>query len=103
MMHNRFPGIGDSKRKKPARTIAEPIGTCDNEVALIADYVTSSLDSGLLLAFEKHLEACPDCVAFLQTYKKTIEATRVFLKTQSWKDLPPKLVLRPPNGYSQHK
>jgi anti-sigma factor RsiW len=62
--------------------------TCKDEIALIADYLSSSLSAGTTTVFEQHLKGCPDCVAFLQTYKKTIEVTRDFLKMQALRDRP---------------
>ena len=53
--------------------------TCKQEVALIADYVCGQMSSVNRVAFEAHLRACPDCSAFLRTYKKTIDLTRSFL------------------------
>jgi len=50
---------------------------------LIADYVVGRLNPKMLAAFEKHLGLCPDCAAFLNTYKKTIDATKSFLRLPS--------------------
>jgi Putative zinc-finger len=72
------------------------VHTCKEEVGLIADYVAMRLDPTVLAAFEEHLRQCPDCTAFLNTYKRTIEATKSFLRIQSpniWRKplcLPPK-------------
>ena len=71
--------------------------TCENEIALIAAYVASELSPQILVAFEKHLQDCRECAAFLQTYKKTIEITRAFLKAQFLTNVPRKLALRSPN------
>jgi hypothetical protein len=49
----------------------------------------------VLAAFEKHLGQCPDCSAFLNTYKKTIEVTKSFLKLQSVNVWPKPLRLHP--------
>jgi predicted anti-sigma-YlaC factor YlaD len=57
--------------------------TCKREVEFIADYLSSSLDGQQQVAFEAHLKICSDCVAFLQTYKKTVELTRSFLLSQA--------------------
>jgi hypothetical protein len=57
--------------------------TCRREVEFIADYLSSCLDLQQQAAFETHLKACSDCVAFLQTYKKTVELTRGFLLSQA--------------------
>ena len=50
--------------------------TCRQITALILDYVIGELDSETALAFTEHLRECPDCIAFLTTYQKTIQATR---------------------------
>ena len=62
---------------------------------LIADYLAGRLDPTVLAAFEKHLAHCPDCAAFLNTYKKTIEATKSFLKLQTLTTWPKPLRLHP--------
>jgi anti-sigma factor RsiW len=54
------------------------------------------LDPRLRTALAAHLRDCPDCAAFLKTYKKTIEVTRVFLKLQALQSQPRKLTLRLP-------
>jgi anti-sigma factor RsiW len=59
---------------------ARPDHTCKQEVGLIADYLAGTLKPPVLAAFEQHLDQCPDCTAFLKTYKKTMEATKSFLK-----------------------
>ncbi len=71
-----------------------PIETCAAETKLIGDYLSNDLDAANRQAFENHLRACPECAAFLATYKKTIEITREFLKLQSLKTQPVKFKLR---------
>ena len=61
--------------------------TCAQATALLLDYVTGTLDPATTLALERHLAGCDDCVAFLQTYKATIRATR----TLRYDDMPEKL------------
>jgi anti-sigma factor RsiW len=85
------------RKKKPGQTPAQ-IASCKEEVNLIGDYLSSSLNTRLAAAFETHMQACPDCVAFLQTYKKTIEATRAFLKTHPATHKQRKISLRPLDG-----
>jgi hypothetical protein len=75
--------------------VTRPDHTCKEEVGLIADYLSGRLDPTILAAFEKHLNDCPDCTAFLNTYKKTIEATKAFLRTHPVKIWPASLKLRP--------
>lgn len=85
-----------SLNNKPRSRVADrPDPMCKQEVALIGDYLAERLDSTLLAAFEKHLGQCPDCTAFLNTYKKTIEATKSFLKIQSLKIWPKPLRVPP--------
>jgi anti-sigma factor RsiW len=50
--------------------------TCQHITALILDYVTGELDPQTTLAFKAHLRKCPDCIAFLSTYQKTVQATQ---------------------------
>ncbi|MGH7844043.1 MAG: anti-sigma factor family protein [Candidatus Binatia bacterium] len=53
--------------------------TCKGATSLIDNYLNEDLAPGVKLLFEEHLRACPDCVAFLNTYKKTLELARSFL------------------------
>ena len=82
-------GVGSSNDNKPGKRPDRPL-TCEKETALIADYLASNLSPADLASFENHLEECPDCKAFLQTYKKTIEITRRFLDLESAKARPRK-------------
>jgi len=86
-----------AKRKKKRRQPTEQIMTCEDAIALIADYLSSSLSSRVLQTFEEHLQGCRDCTAFLQTYKKTIEVTRSLFRVEA-SDEPRKAALRVPNG-----
>jgi anti-sigma factor RsiW len=61
--------------------------TCEQATALLLDYITGTLDPATALVLERHLERCDDCVAFLQTYKETIRATR----TLRYDDMPEEL------------
>ena len=78
---------------------ASPIETCRAETQLIGDYLSDNLDIADRQAFENHLRACPECAAFLATYKKTIEMTRGFLKLQSLKTRPVHFKLRLPSAF----
>ena len=71
-----------NKKSKP-RTVSEADHSCEAEIALIGNYLAGSIAPSAHLDFERHLSLCPDCAAFLKTYKKTIEVTRSFLKSQS--------------------
>lgn len=89
--------VGPSNQNMSGKSRARPL-TCEKETALIADYLGSTLSPGNLASFENHLEGCPDCKAFLQTYKKTIEITRSVLEFESAKARSPKVAPRPANG-----
>jgi anti-sigma factor RsiW len=79
--------IAKIERRQP------PSATCKQEVALIGRYVSADLSAKELAAFERHLAACCDCVAFLQTYKKTVQLTRNFLALGSGRKAAPRAVL----------
>lgn len=61
--------------------------TCVQATALLLDFVTGTLDPATTLILERHLSRCDDCVAFVQTYKETIRATR----TLRYDDMPEEL------------
>jgi hypothetical protein len=49
--------------------------TCRDVIDLLADYLEQSLPPETLEGFEWHLDHCPACVAYVNTYKKTRELT----------------------------
>ena len=77
-----------SRMKRRSIKLAESAIRCKKEVEFIADYLSSDLDLQRSKAFENHLRICGDCVAFLETYPKTIELTRVFLSSPAQSDRP---------------
>ena len=81
--------------KQPGKRTARPNHTCKDEVALIADYLAGALKPPVLAVFERHAAHCPDCMAFLKTYKKTIDVTQFFLKMSSLKERPLSLTVSP--------
>ncbi len=50
--------------------------TCKQMADLIYAYLNNSLNPDVKKDFEQHLQICPDCVSFLNTYRKTVEVTR---------------------------
>jgi anti-sigma factor RsiW len=48
--------------------------TCQQVTALLVEYVTDALAPETLRAFQEHLRACEDCLAYLNTYRATIRA-----------------------------
>jgi anti-sigma factor RsiW len=88
--------VADKSFKK--RKTIELSQSCKSITSLIGEYLSGSLDPRLRRSFEAHLGNCPDCSAFLKTYKRTIEATRAFLKLQALQSRPTKLTPRPRNS-----
>ncbi len=66
----------NNKKAKPKKNDL----TCKSATDLILDYLSRELNSETTAEFEEHLSKCPDCVAFLNTYKKTLQLTKSFLK-----------------------
>ncbi|MGH7795324.1 MAG: zf-HC2 domain-containing protein [Candidatus Binatia bacterium] len=92
-----------SRRASGSNKSRQPSITCKKEVDFIARYLAADLTGRELAAFEGHLELCRDCVAFLQTYKTTVELTRSFLSSQSRAGQPPELSLKPPRNQTQRR
>lgn len=68
-----------ARRTNSAENKVQNVDTCRDATSLILDYLSGGLEPGTVSDFEKHLGDCPDCVAFLNTYKKTLELTKNFL------------------------
>jgi len=60
---------------------------CPECMDLLADYVDCSLPQHQAELLEWHLEGCAPCVAFVNTYKGTVDAARRLRETT----LPPEL------------
>jgi ribosomal protein S17E len=71
------------------KTTRRPLSakTCKQIAKLMADYLTDKLRPKVKEDFEKHLNLCPDCVNFFNTYKKTVQSTAILRA----KEIPPKV------------
>ena len=49
---------------------------CRRVTTLIIDYLSGALDLQTRAVWNSHLYDCRDCVPFLETYRKSIEALR---------------------------
>ena len=87
-----------SKRNEPKRAIVHAAATCEDATNLIGDYLADNVDLQKRRAFEAHLSGCPDCAAFLATYKRTIGLTQSFLALQSLQAPPIDFKLRLPSA-----
>ena len=62
-----------AKRKTVVKTRTP--NSCKEISDLVLGYLRDELTASTRREFERHLKICPDCVSFLNTYKKTIEIT----------------------------
>lgn len=49
--------------------------SCKQIADLMVDYLSDKLHPTIKLEFARHLSICPDCVSFVNTYKKTVQST----------------------------
>lgn len=64
------------KQNTVSRQRSRRVGlTCQQVTDMVLNYVRGELHPGTTSALKAHLRECPDCIAFLATYKKTIQAT----------------------------
>lgn len=64
-----------------------PVRKCQDLVGLLADYVEQQLPPAVHASLERHLSACPRCVAQVKTYQSTV----TLLRTIKDDELPPEL------------
>ena len=50
--------------------------TCRDMVQFLMDYLSEELPDDTRTVFERHVNACPDCVTYLATYRETIVLCR---------------------------
>jgi anti-sigma factor (TIGR02949 family) len=60
---------------------------CREIIDLLADYLDGSLPSETAKNLEAHLEGCPPCIAFVNTYRGTVNVVRRL----SAAEIPPEL------------
>ena len=61
-------------RKAATKTLTNR--TCKEITGLIFGYLNDTLSPSVRRDFKRHLRICPDCVNFLNTYKKTVATSR---------------------------
>jgi anti-sigma factor RsiW len=49
--------------------------TCKDVIGMLMDYLEATLRPETLGAFNHHLASCPQCVAYIATYRKTRQLT----------------------------
>lgn len=67
---------------------------CRELVEFLIDYVSGELPTERRALFEGHLAECPNCVAYVQSYRATIEAGKAAYDDPEARvaAMPPKLV-----------
>jgi anti-sigma factor RsiW len=50
--------------------------TCREVADFLADYISGALAADIRAQFDRHLSLCPNCQAYLATYRATIELGR---------------------------
>ena len=50
--------------------------TCREAADFIGDYLSGELPGDTVTVFEDHLQRCPNCRAYLSTYRATLELGR---------------------------
>jgi Putative zinc-finger len=61
-------------RKTTAKALTNK--TCKQIADLVFNYINDTLAPRVKRDFNQHLKICPDCVAFLNTYRNTVAVTR---------------------------
>jgi anti-sigma factor RsiW len=64
--------------------------TCAQVTELIRDYLRGELSPDITAMFEEHLRRCTDCVAFLKTYKQTVQE----VQSLRHEDIPQEMQIR---------
>jgi anti-sigma factor (TIGR02949 family) len=70
----------------------KPYITCQELIEFIDRYRDHELTAEQCTEFERHLEVCPSCVAYLKTYEQTILLARSAESEQAPEDVPDSLV-----------
>jgi len=56
------------------------MSTCEDVISFLDDYVAETLPPEPRASFDRHLAACPSCVAYLGTYRETIRLARLTIE-----------------------
>jgi predicted anti-sigma-YlaC factor YlaD len=72
--------------RKPSRRMRaqQDAMTCQRVTAMIRAYLAGELAPEIVAALEEHLHDCPDCIAFMNTYRRTTQA----LQSVRYEDIP---------------
>jgi predicted anti-sigma-YlaC factor YlaD len=78
--------------RKPAQqaNARRTLLTCEQVTQLIRDYLQGELSPEMVAKFEEHLRLCADCLAFLNTYKQTVQEVQAL----RYEDIPQDMQIR---------
>lgn len=62
--------------------------TCQEVITFLLDYLSKDLDAEEERNFERHLEVCPSCVAYLQTYQQAVQLGREAMRQKDEEERP---------------
>jgi anti-sigma factor RsiW len=68
--------------------------SCREFVDFLIDYQSGALSAAERACFEDHLAECPNCVTYMQTYRSTIELSKLACRSSGHvpEDVPEELV-----------
>jgi len=66
--------------------------SCKDVADFLMDYLDGTLPLAQRVSFKVHLSFCPDCRRYIDSYKKTIEISRIAHDTPELADPPEMLV-----------
>lgn len=64
---------------------------CKNVVERVMDYLDGEMSEGLTAELREHLSACPPCIEFLDSYRRTPELCRKALVADMPRELADRL------------
>jgi len=65
--------------------------TCQDAIAILAEYLEATLPSDAGRELEAHLGDCPACVAYLNTYRRTRDVTKRAAQVEMPEDMKERL------------
>jgi anti-sigma factor RsiW len=78
------------EERQPGVELIPHLARCDECVELLVDYLEGELPPDRARALEIHLDLCPPCVSFVNTYRGTVNMARSIHA----EDIPPELTQR---------
>ncbi|MFN0134015.1 MAG: anti-sigma factor family protein [Phycisphaerales bacterium] len=83
-----------------------PYITCRQLIDFIADYLDETLAMSQRSEFERHLGVCPSCVAYLDSYRRTVALGKSALRASDeppGREVPPGVVAAVTRALAQQK